>query len=147
MQEATYKQLGVANAIIIGYMMGTYRVIGRGGAQAVANMSGELVGQELARYAQRRDMPLETWDDVRRFVTAVGLTDFIEYERTESGIEIVIRDCLICPKRVGHHDFPGTACPWGGILVGLLGEVFGERFTSTPRLTPGETCTIQLVRK
>lgn len=147
MGEVTYKELGIANAIIIGYMIGTYRVIGRGGAQAVANMSGEFVGQELVRYAERRQLSLQTWDDIERFVTEAGLTDFIDYTRTEKGAEIVIRDCRICPKRVGHHDFPGTACPWGGILVGLLEEVFGERFTSTPRLTPGETCRIHLVRK
>jgi predicted hydrocarbon binding protein len=137
MKEMTYEELDVSQAIIIGYMMGTYQLMGRGGAQAVANMAGEMVGKELARYAASRDLPLNTWEDLQRFLTGIGLTDSIEYRRTGKGIDVEIHDCRICPKHVGHYDFPGTACPWGGLLAGLLGEVLGVRFTSTPRLTPG----------
>ena len=34
------------NAVFIGYMVGTYSVMGKGGAQAIANMAGEYVGRE-----------------------------------------------------------------------------------------------------
>jgi predicted ATP-grasp superfamily ATP-dependent carboligase len=147
LEEVTYEELDIANAVIIGYMMGTYHVIGRGGAQAVANMAGEVAGRELVRYAESRSLPLETWEDVRDFLIGAGLTGFIEFEWTEDGRDVEIRDCRICPKRVGHYEFPGTACPWGGLLSGILGHVLNERYTSTPRLTPAETCVVQLVRK
>jgi len=147
MEEVTYEQLGVANALVIGYMMGTYRVIGKGGAQAVANMAGEFVGKELVEYARRRGISLDTWEDARRFLIEAGLTGKLESRPTDDGLVVEIGDCRICPKRVGHYDFPGTVCPWGGLLVGLLGDVLGKRFTSTPRLTAGEVCAIHLVQK
>lgn len=147
MEEITYEALDIGNVFIIGYMMGTYEVMGRGGTQAVANMAGRVAGLELVRYAESRDLRLENLEDVQQFLIGAGLTGIIEFERTTEGVQVDIRDCRICPKRVGHYDFPGTACPWGGLLAGLLGDVLDSRFTSTPRLTPGETCHIDMVEK
>jgi hypothetical protein len=48
-----YTTLRLVNAMVIGYMVGTREVIGRGGAQAVANMAGEYAGRELVRFARQ----------------------------------------------------------------------------------------------
>lgn len=37
MNETTCQQLDLSNIIIMGYMIGTYNTVGKGGAQAVAN--------------------------------------------------------------------------------------------------------------
>jgi hypothetical protein len=131
-EEVPYQQLVMGNAIIIGCMMGTYHVTGRGGVQAVENMAGEVAGQELARYAESRGLPLETWEDVKQFLIEAGLTGFVEYHWTEDGRSVDIRDCRICPKCVGHYEFSGTARCWGGLLSGLLEVVLNQRCTSTP---------------
>ncbi len=48
------------SAVCIGYMVGTYSVMGKGGAQAVANMAGESVGREIVAFAQSRGQNLDT---------------------------------------------------------------------------------------
>jgi hypothetical protein len=48
---------------------------------------------------------------------------------------------------MGHYQFDGTACPWGGILTGALADILGITFSCSTQLTPGETCTLHLKRK
>jgi hypothetical protein len=55
-----YGALRLINAMVIGYMVGTREVIGRGGAQAIANMAGEYAGRELVRFARQQGVSLAT---------------------------------------------------------------------------------------
>ena len=142
-----YSTLRLVNAIVIGYMVGTREVIGKGGAQAIANLAGEYAGRELVRFAREQGVSLSTVDDLVAYVGNEGLADQMVFEEVEDGFDVRIAQCYICPKKVGHYQFDGTACPWGGILQGALTDILGERFSCFTRLTPGETCTLHLKRK
>jgi hypothetical protein len=142
-----YSTLRLINAIVIGYMVGTREVIGRGGAQAIANLAGEYAGRELVRFAREQGVSLSSVEDLVSYVRQEGLADRMVVEQVEDGYEVRIAQCYICPKKVGHYQFDGTACPWGGILLGALTDILGTRFSCSTALTPGETCTLHLKRK
>jgi hypothetical protein len=133
--------------MVIGYMLGTREVIGRGGAQAIANMAGEYAGLELVRFARQQGAPLASVEDLVAYVRQEGLADEMVFEDVEGGFQVHIAQCYICPKKVGHYQFDGTACPWGGILIGALSDILDASFSCSTRLTPGETCTLHLVQK
>ncbi len=142
-----YSALRLVNAMVIGYMLGTREVIGRGGAQAIANLAGEYAGRELVRFARQQGEPLGSVEDLVAYLGSEGLARQMTIEEAEDGLRIQIAQCFICPKKVGHYQFDGTACPWGGILLGALSDVLGASFSCSTRLTPGETCTLHLKRK
>ena len=142
-----YSNLRLVNAMVIGYMVGTREVIGKGGAQAIANMAGEYAGHELVRFAREQGETLNSMDDFVRYVHREGLALQMVAEETDAGLDVQIAECKICPKKVGHYEFDGSACPWGGILTGALAEILGESFSCATRLTPDETCTLHLKRK
>jgi hypothetical protein len=142
-----YSALRLINAIVIGYMVGTREVIGRGGAQAIANLAGEYAGRELVRFAREQGVTLSSVGDLVTYVSQEGLADRMVVEEVEGGFEVRIAQCYICPKKVGHYQFDGTACPWGGILLGTLTDILGARFSCSTALTPGDTCTLHLKRK
>jgi hypothetical protein len=142
-----YGTLRLLNAIVIGYMVGTREVIGRGGAQAIANLAGEYAGRELVRFAREQGVSLESADDLIAYARREGLADQMAFEEVDGGFQVQIAQCYICPKKVGHYQFDGTACPWGGILLGALTAILEERFSCSTVLTPGETCTLHLKRK
>lgn len=142
-----YSALRLINAMVIGYMLGTREVIGRGGAQAIANMAGEYAGRELVRFARQQDVPLASVEDLVAYVRQEGLANEMVFEEVEDGFRVQIAQCYICPKKVGHYQFDGTACPWGGILIGALSDILETSFSCSTRLTPGETCTLHLVQK
>ena len=132
------------NAVFIGYMMGTYSVIGKGGAQAIANMAGEYVGRELLAYAKAQGNEIDSLPALTDFLQANELAGAITIEETRDGVSVHISQCGICPKKVGKYQFDGTACPWGGVFIGALGTLMDREFMVSPRLTPGQTCTIVL---
>jgi hypothetical protein len=142
-----YGTLRLLNAIVIGYMVGTREVIGRGGAQAIANLAGEYAGRELVRFAREQGVSLESADDLIAYARYEGLADQMVFEEVDGGYQVRIAQCYICPKKVGHYQFDGTACPWGGILLGALTTILEERLSCSTVLTPGETCTLLLKRK
>ena len=142
-----YGTLRLLNAIVIGYMVGTREVIGRGGAQAIANLAGEYAGRELVRFAREQGVSLESADDLIAYARDEGLADQMLFEEVEGGYQVRIAQCYICPKKVGHYEFDGTACPWGGILLGALTNILEAKFSCSTVLTPGETCTLHLKRK
>jgi hypothetical protein len=142
-----YGTLRLVNAIVIGYMVGTREVIGKGGAQDIANLAGEYAGRELVRFAREQGGSLSSVDDFVAYVGQEGLADQMVFEEVEGGFEVRIAQCYICPKKVGHYQLDGTACPWGGILLGAMTEILGEKFSCSTVLTPGETCTLHRKRK
>ena len=142
-----YGTLRLLNAIVIGYMVGTREVIGRGGAQAIANLAGEYAGRELVRFAREQGVSLESADDLIAYARDEGLADQMLFAEVEGGYQVRIAQCYICPKKVGHYEFDGTACPWGGILLGALTNILEAKFSCSTVLTPGETCTLHLKRK
>ena len=132
------------NAVFIGYMMGTYSVIGKGGAQAIANMAGEYVGRELLAYAQAQGNKIDSLPALAEFLQANELAGAITIEQMRDEVSVQISQCGICPKKIGKYQFDGTAFPWGGIFIGALGPILDREFTVSPRLTPGQICTILL---
>ena len=146
-RTAVYTDYDLLNAVIIGLMVGIYQVVGKGGTQAVINMAGEYVGKEMLRFAADHHLRLNTLDDFRDFLLANKLAGDIQFDAEESGIHARISKCRTCPKRVGHYAFDGSACPWGGILIGAFSTILSERFSYAARLFPGETCEIFIQRR
>jgi predicted ArsR family transcriptional regulator len=144
---ADYAALRLVNAMVIGYMVGTREVIGRGGAQAVANLAGEYAGRELVRFARMQGEPLASVEDLVAYIRKEGLAHEMTMTDHPGTLEIKIAQCLICSKKVDHYEFDGTACPWGGLLLGALSDILDTSFSCSTRLTPGETCTLLLKRK
>ena len=135
------------NAVFIGYMVGTYSVMGKGGAQAIANMAGEYVGREMAAYAKSREIALDTLPALVEFLQTFNLAGSVAINENADKVTVQVAQCGICPKRVGKYQFDGTACPWGGILIGALQTILAKEFSVSARLTPGESCTVALKTK
>jgi len=135
------------NAVFIGYMVGTYSVMGKGGAQAIANMAGEYVGREMVAYAKSQGIALDTLPDLVDFLQTFNLAGAVTISENANEVSVQISQCGICPKRVGKYQFDGTACPWGGILIGALETILEKEFSVSARLIPGESCTISLKTK
>ena len=144
---ADYAALRLVNAMVIGYMVGTREVIGRGGAQAIANMAGEYAGQELVKFARQQGQSIESIGDLVAYIRQEGLANQVVFEEHQDELQVKIAECYICPKKVGHYQFDGTACPWGGILTGALTYILDATFSCSTRLTPGEICTLHLKKK
>jgi hypothetical protein len=132
------------NAVFIGYMMGTYSVVGKGGAQAVANMAGEYVGREMVAYATSREIPIDSLPALVEFLQTFNLAGVVTIEEQSNQVIVQISQCGICPKRIGKYQVDGTACPWGGILIGALRVILAKKLSVSARLAPGEKCTITL---
>jgi predicted hydrocarbon binding protein len=132
----------LANAVFIGYMVGTKDVLGRS-VQAVANLAGETVGQEIVKFAKSTGTQLNTIGDLESFLQASKLAT-ISISENDDGLSISISDCGICPKRVGGYQFEGTACPWSGLLCGALSEILNQPQMASARLVPAEVCVIQI---
>lgn len=122
----------LANAVFIGYMMGCHKMFGRR-TQLMGNLIGESVGEEILKYAHAQGFDLDSLESVEGFLREHGM-----------GGEISIAECGVCPKRVGHYQFDGTACPWPGLLAAVLLAAFRERLRPSARLVPAETCVIRL---
>jgi predicted hydrocarbon binding protein len=135
------------NAVFIGYMVGTYSVIGKGGAQAIANMAGEYVGREMVAYAKSQEIAFDTLPDLVEFLQTFNLAGAVAINENADKVTVQVTQCGICPKRVGKYQFDGTACPWGGILIGALQTILDKEFSVSARLTPAESCTITLKTK
>lgn len=135
------------NAVFIGYMMGTYSTMGRGGAQAIANMAGEYVGREILAFARSKGLALDRVEELAEFLRESGLAGAVAIRQESGKIVAEVSQCGICPKRIGKYQFDGTACPWGGILIGALQPILHRDLSVAVGLKPAETCTITLTPK
>jgi hypothetical protein len=143
-EKNVYEELELLNALLIGFMVGTYDVLGKGGTQAVINMAGKTVAGELLRFARDKGIPLASLDDFKDFVTKYNLVGEIDFHEADNKTYVRITQCKTCPKKVGHYQFDGTACPWGGILSGVLSDIHGTPYSSASKLVPGEQCVIEV---
>ena len=141
-----YEQLELLNAILIGFMVGIYDVLGKGGTQAVVNMAGKTVAAEILHFARDKGEPIKSLQDFSDFITKYNLAGNVDFYRTPQKTYVRISECKTCPKKVGHYQFDGSACPWGGILSGALSEIQNEPYSSASRLTPGEQCIIEIFK-
>ena len=143
-EKKVYEELELLNALLIGFMVGTYDVLGKGGTQAVINMAGKTVANEFLRFAKDKGKPIELLEDFQEFVTSYNLAGEMEFHETEGKTYVRITQCKTCPKKVGHYEFDGTACPWGGILSGVLTEINNEPYSAASKLVPGEQCVLEV---
>jgi len=135
----------IDSAVIIGYSVGLKLITGYG-AQSLSNMAGSYAGKELAIYAMSKGYKFKDIKDVERYFKELN---FAEIEMKEENDEIVVKisKCDLCPKRVCGYEFEGTACPWGGLLIGFIGEALKYNLGYQMNLKPAETCIIRLKKK
>ncbi len=67
-----------------------------------------------------------------------------EYEITEEDgmVTLAIKECNVCPKKVGGLAFETTVCPVPGIVRGVIDVVKGTSGEGYAKLKPGEECKI-----
>jgi len=145
-KKRSYEELELLNAFLIGFMVGTYDVLGKGGTQAVINIAGKTVASEILRFARDKGEPIESLEEFRKFITKNNLAGQMDFFLTQEKTYVRISQCKTCPKKVGHYTFDGTACPWGGILSGVFSEIRKEPYSSAAKLFPGEHCIIEVNR-
>jgi hypothetical protein len=142
--KVAYENLELLNAVTIGFMIGVYDVLGKGGTQAVINMAGKAVASEILRYARDKEEGIDSLEGFQEFVISHNLAGQMDFYVTEGKTFVRIGQCKTCPKKVGHYAFDGTACPWGGILSGVLSEIHKELYSSASKLIPGDHCIIEV---
>ncbi len=141
-----YESLDLLNAVIIGFMVGIYEVMGKGGTQAIINMAGQHVGSEILKFAKDKGEPIETLDDFQKFVVKHNLAGHFDFYQSDNATFVRITACKTCPKKVGHFEFDGTACPWSGIVSGVLNIIMEDQYHFSPKLTPGKECVLELTK-
>lgn len=137
--------LSVDSAIIIGYSVGLKLITGDG-AQSLSNMAGSYAGKELGIYAINECHEFKNIKDVEKFLKQLKFAD-IKINEVNDEIVAKISKCNICPKRICGYEFERTACPWGGLLIGFIGETLGYKLGSQMDLKPSKVCIIKLKRK
>ncbi len=67
-----------------------------------------------------------------------------EYEVIEEDgmVTLAIKECNVCPKKVGGLAFETTVCPVPGIVRGVIDVVKGTSGEGYAKLKPGEECKI-----
>lgn len=67
-----------------------------------------------------------------------------EHEITEDGgaVTLKIRECNVCPRKIGEVAFEGTVCPIPGVVRGAIDYVRGTIGEGYAKLKPGEECEI-----
>ena len=67
-----------------------------------------------------------------------------EYEIVEDDgmVTLAIRECNVCPKKVGGLAFKTTVCPVPGIVRGVIDVVKGTSGEGYAKLNPGKECKI-----
>ncbi len=126
---------------MIGYMYGLENAVGTA-SQLASNIAGRIVGKEILRVYKEEGFE-GSIEEVPKMLSMFG---DLKLEETEYGWYAEVSNCKICPKRIGGYEFEGTACPWPGILVGILEEITGEKYSITSKLIPGESCHIKIMR-
>ncbi|AAB98194.1 hypothetical protein MJ_0207 [Methanocaldococcus jannaschii DSM 2661] len=135
----------IPSAVIIGYSVGLKLITGHG-AQSLSNMAGSYAGKELGIYAMNNGYEFKDIKDIERFLNQL---DFAKIEMNEEEDEIIVKisKCNLCPKRICGYEFEGTACPWGGLLIGFISETLKYNLGYQMNLKPAETCIIKLKKK
>ncbi len=117
-------------------------------AQDLVNAIGKFVGREIGKELIERKVVNENTSiseiikklEEERF--AFG--DTVNVCESEDKVEIRIEGCNICPKKVGGYTIRKTACPVGGIVLGLLESIKKKSFDVVPELIPGTICIITI---
>ena len=67
-----------------------------------------------------------------------------EYEIVDADdlVTITIKECNVCPQKVGGHAFETTVCPVPGIVRGAIDVVKGTKGEGYAKLKPGDECKI-----
>jgi hypothetical protein len=136
--------------ILIGMCYKLYELFGEK-AQSYVNDVASQVGVELMKEMRERSLikegaPLP--DVLETIIRELDLCDKWKIGKTETGdITIIIEECHVCPKRVGGYQFPATACPIPGVIIGGVKEATGKELLSFKEVTPACTCSIVLYKK
>ncbi len=73
----------------------------------------------------------------------LGLASEITFQGSDEGkIKVTIKECGICPKKIGGYEFEGTACPWPGVFRYMLEKFKKSKYRVDVKVEPGETCTL-----
>ncbi len=117
-------------------------------AQDLVDTIGKFVGREIGKEMLERGVVNENMSisEIIRKLEGEGFAfgDAVEVSESEDKVEIKIRECNVCPKKVGGYPIRKTACPVGGIVLGLLESIKKESLAVIPELIPGTVCIITI---
>ncbi len=119
------------------------------GAQDIVNIIGASIGTEIAKELKARGINENstTQEIFDKLGEEFKIADDIRIVETDDGVEVEIKGCNVCPKKVGGYPIRKTACPVGGIVAGMLREIRGALLSITPDLIPGEKCKITIKKE
>jgi hypothetical protein len=83
---------------------------------------------------------------IQKLLKILNIGEQLDLEVYNQKVKMVVRKCLICPKRIGGYDLEGhTACPVGGIVIGAISHIRDTypRITKN-KLNAGEICHIEV---
>ncbi len=114
-------------------------------SQEQTNLFSSYIGIEIGKLLLDKGM-VTTDTPVKELIGIIaGELEFGgEYEIVEDDglVTITIKECNVCPKRVGGHAFETTVCPVPGIIRGAIDVVKGTSGEGYAKLKPGEECKI-----
>ena len=129
-------------------LIGVTAGIGKMGpqSQVITNRVSSVVGEQLGMEFLERDLIKQgdsvksIWDTVNK---ELEIDNDAEIQETNGSVSITIKNCQVCPKKVGKYEIPATACPVPGIFKGICKKV-GTEVGADMNLTPGAICKIEL---
>ncbi|MEM4735891.1 MAG: hypothetical protein QXS20_09280 [Candidatus Thorarchaeota archaeon] len=114
--------------------------------QGAMDILATWMGQELAKelLAQKIASPSDDAEHVlEKLLDEIRVAEDLTVDFEGNTAHISVRNCLICPRRVGGYDLEGfTACPVGGIVRGAITTISGKR----PLLTRVDLKTAEICR-
>ncbi|MCG3219092.1 MAG: hypothetical protein KAR35_08810 [Candidatus Heimdallarchaeota archaeon] len=119
------------------------------GPQGTMDVLATWMGQEIGKEMLDRNILTSnsTYEEIiEKMLNELNLADEISTQFTNDEARIVVKECLICPRRVGNYDLEGyTSCPVGGLIRGVINSISGK----SPQLTsidynPAEECEVKI---
>ena len=119
------------------------------GPQGTMDVLATWMGQEIGKEMLERKLLTSSSANeeiIEVLLNELNFADEISTNFTEDEAQIIVKECLICPRRIGNYDLEGyTSCPVGGIIRGVINSVSGK----SPQLTsidykPEEECEVKI---
>ena len=114
-------------------------------SQEQTNLFTSYIGTQIGKLLLKkglvtRDTPVE--ELIGTIADELEFGGAYEIIEGNGRVTLVIKECNVCPKKVGGLAFETTVCPVPGIVRGVIDVVKGTRGKGYAKLKPGDECRI-----
>ena len=131
------------DAVLIGVQIGLKNGLGKS-SQAFASLIGNYIGKELIKYAEDYGRMLNSLEAVKNYLVDINFAEEVIFNDSKGEFSVRLKNCEICPKRIGGYEFEGSACVFPGILSALVSHAVNKQFSLIPKLEPADECKVTL---